>query len=90
MMDKVSRDIILLEGNIASGKSTFLNKVSNMEKKVNERTVTIIKEPVKSWTNTPVGNLLMAANSKSISPALFQVSIFNLCYYTIFMFHRHM
>ena len=75
MVDKACIDVILLEGNIASGKTTFLNKISKNEMKVNERIVKIIKEPVKFWTNTPVGNLLTAANSGSINPAAFQVNI---------------
>jgi accessory colonization factor AcfC len=64
---------ILLEGNIAAGKTTLLKKIAKLDFLKNGKRVEVVAEPVKIWTNTPVGNLLTAANNKEISQVLFQV-----------------
>ena len=64
--------IILLEGNIGVGKSTFLRKISST---INGTNIYPIHEPVKKWTTGPLGNLLTSANNGTISPVLFQVNL---------------
>jgi thymidylate kinase len=64
---------ILLEGNIAAGKTTLLKRIAEMSHEVNGKRIEIVKEPVKIWTNSPAGNLLTASNKKQINQTLFQV-----------------
>ena len=64
---------ILLEGNIAAGKTTFLKSIAEKCLQVNGKRIEIVKEPVKIWTNSPAGNLLTASNNKLINQTLFQV-----------------
>ena len=72
---KISENMsrILLEGNIAAGKTTILKQISKINQLKNGTKVKIVKEPVDVWTNSPVGNLLKAANNKEINQTLFQV-----------------
>ena len=66
--------VILLEGNIGCGKSTFLNKIVENNCMHNGMKIETIKEPVKEWTNSCEGNLLTSARNNNISPAMFQVA----------------
>ena len=65
---------ILLEGNIAAGKTTLMKRISDINYQVHGKRVEVVKEPVKIWTNSPAGNLLTASNNKEINQTLFQVS----------------
>ena len=65
---------ILLEGNIAAGKTTLMKRIADMNYQVHGKRVEVVKEPVKIWTNSPAGNLLTASNNKEINQTLFQVS----------------
>ena len=67
--------IILLEGNIGVGKSTFLRQILSNQCLINGTKVYPIVEPVKRWTTGPWGNLLTAANNGTISQAVFQVNL---------------
>ena len=66
--------VILLEGNIGCGKSTFLNKIVENDCMYNGMKIETIKEPVKEWTNSFEGNLLASATTGIISSGMFQVA----------------
>lgn len=80
---------ILLEGNIAAGKTTILKQISKINHLKNGKTVRIVKEPVNVWTNSPVGNLLKAANNNKINQTLFQVKLHNNLQY-LSIISRHL
>ena len=67
--------VILLEGNIGVGKSTFLRKILSNQCINNGRKFYPIVELVKTWTTGPLGYLLTAANNGTISQAVFQVNL---------------
>jgi uridine kinase len=41
--------IISIEGNIGSGKTTFINELINVEKMNTNNTICFLKEPVNLW-----------------------------------------
>ena len=67
--------IVLLEGNIACGKTTFLKKILENQCTFKGRNIQIIKEPVSRWTDSQAGNLLNSATTGAINSSLFQVGI---------------
>ena len=66
--------VVILDGNIGAGKSTFLRKIFENQCTVNGTKIQVIQEPVKRWTNGPMGNLLTAVKAGQISSAVFQVN----------------
>jgi len=66
--------IVLLEGNIGAGKSTFLRKLLDHQYVFKDTNVQPILEPVKKWTKGPMGNLLTGVHNRKVSPAIFQVN----------------
>ena len=73
-------NVVLLEGNIGCGKSTFLQKVSESRSMFKDKNIHVINEPVKLWTNSQEGDLLSSANTGHISSSLFQVKfLFGIC-----------
>ena len=64
--------VIYVEGNIAVGKSTFLQ---NIESELTPEDLTsVLREPVRDWTMTPVGDVLAAATADPTLSAPFQVT----------------
>jgi septin family protein len=60
---------VFVEGNIGSGKTTFLNHFANAD-------VQILSEPVEMWRNVEGHNLLVSLHIKSLP--LMIINIFSL------------
>ena len=84
---KLDMNIVLLEGNIACGKTTFLKKIFENQCIFKGRNIQIIEEPVSRWTDSQAGNLLNSATTGAINSSLFQVGISFVFSSTIFCRH---
>ena len=68
------RGRFLVEGQIAAGKTTFLNKVQSQTETLGGLEVRVIHEPTKLWCKSPMGDLLAAATADPLKRfAMFQV-----------------